>query len=54
MRTSLDINRSYAGGKINVRLIGLHDWREFRQEPAFDKSRRLYGRLISFHLKIHV
>ena len=45
LRTTFDFNRILMEDKLNVRLIGLYDWREFRQEPTFDKSRRLYGAL---------
>lgn len=42
-RGSFDVNRTLLDGDLNVRLIGLYDWREFRQEPAYDKTRRFYG-----------
>jgi len=43
VRGVLDLNRSLMGGDLNVRLIALHDWREFRQDPAYNKTRRVYG-----------
>jgi len=43
LRSSFDFNRPLVEDKVNVRLIGLHDWREFRQMHAFDKNRRMYG-----------
>ncbi|MCB1122550.1 MAG: TonB-dependent receptor plug domain-containing protein, partial [Verrucomicrobiae bacterium] len=45
LRTSFDFNRVLVEDKLNVRLIGLYDWREFQQKPTFDKNRRLYGAL---------
>jgi len=48
LRSTFDLNRTLMEEKLNVRLIGLHDWREFRQAGAFDKSRRVYGAL-DFH-----
>jgi len=38
-----DFNRSLMEGKLNARLIGLHDWKEFEQSPSFDKNKRIYG-----------
>ncbi|MDA0350462.1 MAG: TonB-dependent receptor plug domain-containing protein [Verrucomicrobia bacterium] len=45
LRGTFDVNRVLVEDKVNVRVIGLHDWRQFQQIPSFDKSRRLYGAL---------
>ncbi len=45
LRTVWDVNRTFMDQKVNARIIALHDWREFRQNRAFDKNRRLYGAL---------
>ena len=47
-RGSFDVNRTLLDGDLNVRLIGLYDWREFRQEPAYDKTRRFMVHLTIF------
>jgi outer membrane receptor for ferric coprogen and ferric-rhodotorulic acid len=43
VRGTFDVNRVLIEGKLNARVVGLHDWAEFKQRPSFDKSQRIYG-----------
>lgn len=43
LRGILDVNRVLVEDQLNLRIIGLHDWAEFKQKPSFDKNRRIYG-----------
>jgi outer membrane receptor protein involved in Fe transport len=42
-RGSLNINRVLLEDQLAVRIALLHDNEKFKQEPAFDKDRRVYG-----------
>jgi outer membrane receptor for ferric coprogen and ferric-rhodotorulic acid len=43
LRNVLDVNRVLLNGKLNARLVALHDRKGFEQEPSFDKNRRIYS-----------
>ena len=44
-RTTLDLNRMLIRNQLALRLTGLYDDERFKQEPAYDLDRRLYGAL---------
>lgn len=42
-RASINLNRELVDEELAVRVALLHDHEKFKQEPAFDKDRRVYG-----------
>jgi outer membrane receptor protein involved in Fe transport len=42
-RASLNLNRELIDDELAVRIAILHDHEKFKQKPAFDKDRRVYG-----------
>jgi hypothetical protein len=45
LRSELDINRSFADGRVALRIAGLYDDAEFKQEPAWNKDERVFATL---------
>ena len=43
VRTSFDVDRVLANGKLGIRIAGLYDDEKFQQDPAFERVKRLYG-----------
>jgi outer membrane receptor protein involved in Fe transport len=43
LRSELDINRSFADGRVALRIAGLYDDAEFKQEPAWNRDERFFG-----------
>jgi outer membrane receptor protein involved in Fe transport len=43
VRSVLDFDRALVKGKLNARLVALHDWREFQQADVYDQKKRLFG-----------
>ncbi|MGH8019024.1 MAG: hypothetical protein ACREIA_12165 [Opitutaceae bacterium] len=44
-RESLDFNKELIDGRLGVRLAALYEDRQYRQRPAYELDRRLYGSL---------
>lgn len=44
-REVLDVNQVVAKDRLGIRVIGLNDERQYRQQPAFEDDRRLYAAL---------
>ncbi|MBL9193822.1 MAG: hypothetical protein JNJ82_15830 [Opitutaceae bacterium] len=44
-REVLDVNQMIIKDRLSVRVIGLNDQEQFRQEPAFEDDRRLFASL---------
>ena len=45
LRSELDINRSFANDRVALRIAGLYDDAEFKQEPAWNRDERLFATL---------
>lgn len=45
VRTSLDLNRVLIPKTLAIRVAGLWDEEDFRQKPAFENDKRMYGAL---------
>lgn len=45
IRGSLDYNHVLLQDELSIRVSGLHDHTKYRQDPAFNKDRRIYGAL---------
>jgi TonB-dependent Receptor Plug Domain len=42
-RTSVDINRVLVKDQVSIRIAGLYDDTKYKQDPAFQLSKRIYG-----------
>ncbi len=42
-RMTFDLDRVLFGGKVGVRVAGLHDDEKFQQKPAFQRDDRIFG-----------
>ncbi len=42
-RTELDVNRSIIEDRFTIRIAGLYDDTEFKQDPAWNRDERFYG-----------
>jgi len=47
IRTTLDVNQVLIPDVMAFRLAGLNDDRKYKQEPAFNHDKRLYGSLVT-------
>jgi len=45
LRGEFDVNRSLADGRVAIRIAGLDDGIEYKQDPAWNSDQRLYGAL---------
>lgn len=45
LRGEFDVNRSILDGRLAIRIAGLDDHIKYKQEPAWNRDRRLYGAL---------
>ena len=45
LRGEFDVNRSLVDGRVAIRIAGLDDHVKYKQDPAWNRDRRIYGAL---------